>query len=87
MGHPGEKDAQHPDLIDERGESYEDALRSERAAYLERGLDDRAAEVSVELDRIGAASKSAPVEPETADDTGGAVEAATPPKARRARKG
>lgn len=89
MSHPGEVDAPHPVLDDERGSSYVEALEAERAGYLERGLDDRAAQVDAELARErGGAVPVASVEagePETAEESD-PVETAVPAKAKRARK-
>lgn len=84
MGHPAEKDADHPTLVDEVGDSYEQALEAEKAGYLERGLPDRAAQVDDELTRVRCGAP-VPVEVETADEAA-PVEQAVPAKAKRTRK-
>ena len=49
MGHPAEKDAAHPVLIDERGESYDRALAAEYSGYVINGRDDRAEQVAEQI--------------------------------------
>lgn len=71
MSHPAEKDAAHPVLIVEKGDSYIDGLRKERAGYETRGLADRVKEVDAELARVGGEVETADAEelPETATPT------------------